>query len=397
MSALDRPPRIERLMPQDPEPTGTTDGRNIDPSLGILAGEASGLRSTHPERAASIEPDVLAHADAEGEGSPTYHGLPILKSPVWKAWIPTYFFTGGVAGASAVLGAVAQLGGGRALAPIVTPARWIAVAGLATSAGLLIADLGRPARFLYMLRVFRPTSPMNVGTWIVSGTGAFAGAAAMLPLVGARRLANAAALASGALGLGLATYTGVLVANTAVPAWQHGRRALPLLFPASAITGAASVLDLMPGLGARPRRAIRIFGILGRVAELAAGGLYAHELHARGEVVGRVLGSGRSGALWRASELLTLASLACSIFGGRSREARIAGGVLGIAGSLATRFAVAEAGKASARDPRATFEPQRREREERERAARERAAEERTRIERPRAPAPAFATPARVL
>jgi hypothetical protein len=388
MSAIERP-RIERLMPQDPEPTGTTDGRNIDLSLGILAGEASGLVSRHPEEASSVAPDVLAHADGEG-GSPTYHGLPVLKAPVWKGWIPAYFFVGGVAGASAVLGAVVQLGGGRALAPIVTPARWIAAAGLATSAGLLIVDLGRPARFLYMLRVFRPTSPMNIGTWIVSGAGAFAGAAAVLPLVGARRLANAAGIAAGALGLGLATYTGVLVANTAVPAWQHGRRALPLLFPASGITGAASVLDLMPGLGARPRRAIRIFGILGRVAELAAGGLYAHELHARGEVVARVLGAGRSGALWRASELLTLGSLACSIFGGRSRRARIAGGLLGIAGSLATRFAVAEAGKASARDPRATFEPQRREREARERAV----VEERARIERPRVPAPAFAVAA---
>lgn len=380
MSADDRR-RIERRMPQDPEPTGTKDGRNVDLSLGILAGEASGVSSRRPEEASSVAPGVLAHADAEG-GSPTYYGLPVLKAPVWKAWIPAYFFVGGVSGASAALGAVAQLGGGRALAPIVTPARWITAAGLAASAGLLIVDLGRPARFLYMLRVFRPTSPMNIGTWIVSGTGACAAAAAALPLLGARRLANAAGIAAGALGLGLATYTGVLVANTAVPAWQHGRRALPLLFPASGITGAASVLDLMPGLGARPRRAIRIFGILGRVAELAAGALYEHELHARGEVVSRVLSRGRSGALWRASELLTFASLACSIFGGRSRRARIAGGVLGIAGSLATRFAVAEAGTASARDPRATFEPQRRERE-----AREREAEERARIESSSVPA----------
>jgi formate-dependent nitrite reductase membrane component NrfD len=394
MTAPDRS-RLERHMPQDPEPTGTTDGRNIDLSLGILAGEASGLRSSHPEDAASVTYDVVAHAD--GDGSPTYHGLPVLKAPVWKAWIPTYFFTGGVAGASALLGAIAQVGGGRALAPIVRPARWIATVGLATSAALLIVDLGRPARFLNMLRVFRPTSPMNVGTWIVSGAGAFSGAAAVLPLVGARRLADAAAIASGAFGLGLATYTGVLVANTAVPAWQDGRRVLPLLFSASAITGAASVLDLVPGLGARPRRAIRIFGILGRVAELAAGGLYTRELRARGEVVSRVLAHGRSGALWHASELLTLASLACSLFGGRSRGARIAGGVLGIAGSLATRFAVMEAGKASARDPRATFEPQRRDREERERAARERAAGQRAPIERPRAPAPAFPSPAAVL
>src|ERR671936_3062745 len=86
-----------------------------------------------------------------------YYGIPLLKEPAWTWEIPLYFFVGGAAGASAVVGAIANYTG--ADRRLVRNARWIAAAGSVISPALLIADLGRPARFLSMMRVFKPQSP----------------------------------------------------------------------------------------------------------------------------------------------------------------------------------------------------------------------------------------------
>src|SRR5438270_5344811 len=101
-----------------------------------------------------------------------YYGLPFLKEPVWTWEVPSYFFVGGAAGAAAVLGAAAQITG--ADRDLVSDARWIAAAGSALSAPLLIGDLGRPGRFLNMLRVFKLQSPMSVGAWTLTAFGTFA-------------------------------------------------------------------------------------------------------------------------------------------------------------------------------------------------------------------------------
>jgi hypothetical protein len=111
-----------------------------------------------------------------------YYGLPLLKQPSWTWEIPLYFFVGGAAGAAAVVGAIADYtGADRAL---VRHARWIAAAGSVISPALLIADLGRPERFLNMLRVFKPRSPMSVGVWTLLG---FAGGATAAAFAGFMR------------------------------------------------------------------------------------------------------------------------------------------------------------------------------------------------------------------
>ena len=281
--------------------------------------------------------------------STTYYDQPVLKEPVWKAYIPTYFFAGGLAGGCMALGAAAQLFGERDRA-VVMPARIVATAGLAVSAGLLIADLGRPSRFYNMLRVFRPTSPMNVGTWILTSAGAATTASAMLPLFGFDAIADAAGLAAGFIGLGLASYTGVLLANTAVPAWQHGAGTLPPLFVASAAASAGSMLDLL-GVDSP---AATLFGNLGKLAELAMDFAWERSLENAGDAVARHVRSGPAHTLTRASQALTVASLVTSLL----RRKRLSG-ALGVAGALVMRFAVMEAGRKTATDPRATFETQR--------------------------------------
>src|SRR4051794_41248734 len=176
----------------------------------------------------------------------SYYGRPIVKEPTWQPEIPFYLFTGGLAGASSVLHGVARLTGNERLAK---SALYVGAAADVVSPVLLVSDLGRPERFLNMLRVFKVTSPMSVGSWILVVSGGASNAAAVLELWGKLpRLKALAELASFVSGPPLATYTGALLANTAIPVWQEARQELPWLFgaSASASAGAATAMFMPP-------------------------------------------------------------------------------------------------------------------------------------------------------
>jgi hypothetical protein len=210
-----------------------------------------------------------------------------------------------------------------------------------------------------MLRVFRPTSPMSIGSWVLAAATPLSAGSALLtfshgPLY---RLGQGAGIGAGILGLPLATYTAVLISNSAVPIWQQGRKILPLLFGASSMAGLASLLDLME-LRNDERHVSVYFGTVGRVAELAAGAVMEREA-ARVPQVGKALHEGVAGALWTAAKVATASSLVISLLPGQTRGKRIAAGVLGTIGAVCLRFAVFHAGKASSLDPRATFRQQR--------------------------------------
>lgn len=335
-------------------------GRNIDPEIGTLSGEASSQATLSSKHAVALHSQSFPYVPStQPVSSPAYFDTPMLKQPVWIWSVPLYFYVGGVAGVGATFGAAAQLVAPHSMASLITKSRWVATIGGAVSSALLIHDLGRPERFLHMLRVFRISSPMSMGSWILSAFSTAAGGAATLAYGPKlfRPLAGILGLAAGVLGLGLAGYTGVLLSQTAVPVWTASFRTTPVLFLGSGTAAAASFFEFF-SLNARESKAVERFGLMGKIVELAAA--FALEADAlRIERVGRPLKEGFSGFLWQGAKALTIGSAVISALPGESRKKRVAAGLLGSAASLFLRFGIYYAGKASARDARASFEQQR--------------------------------------
>ena len=198
------------------------------------------------------------------------------------------------------------------------------------------------------------------GAWVLAVAPAAAVTAGLFArsAFGLFRVAGeVAGYVSGLLGVVLATYTGVLVAESAIPFWQHSRRVLPILFGASSAASAGSIFDLMFE-NPRACRITRIYGIAGRIAELGATVALERDVKAAAGVAAPIE-NGFTSVLWRGAGALTAASLVVLLLPGQTRKKRVVAGVLGSLGSLLMRYAVHECGVRSARDPRASFGPQR--------------------------------------
>ncbi len=282
-----------------------------------------------------------------------YYGRAVLKEPVWSWEIPWYFFAGGLAGASADLALVARVAGNEKLA---RRALLAALGGATVSPVLLISDLGRPDRFYNMLRVVKPTSPMSVGTWVLSTFGTATGIAATSELFGVfPRFGHACEAVSALLGPALATYTAVLVADTSVPVWHEARRELPLVFAASsaASAGAAAAI-LTPVENAGPARRLALGGVLG---EIVAAEAMKRRL---GDFLVEPYGEGESGRYDKLSKVCSgLGAAVMALASHRRRSVAVAGGVLVLAGAAFERWSVFRAGFRSTRDPKYTVIPQR--------------------------------------
>jgi formate-dependent nitrite reductase membrane component NrfD len=328
--------------------------KGIDGNIAELSGEGSEQRAGSADKHQRSMAKTWKSLPEPWRDDPSYYDRPMLQAPVWKPYIPLYYYVGGTSGASLVLATAATVHGSPKLDRLVWRCHWIGIVGASVSGILLIADLGRPERFLNMLRVFRPTSPMNMGAWILS-----VAPAATFPAVVFKGtlLGNIAGMISGIFGAGLATYTGVLVGSTAIPLWQEARGVLPVLFGASAMASSASMLDLLFD-DFESRRVVYLFGMAGRAAELAAGVALERQV-SRVASVARPLKEGLTGVAWKAAMVLTAASLVTMFLPKQNRRKRVVAGALGTAGSLMLRFAVHYAGARSARDPRASFHQQR--------------------------------------
>ena len=294
----------------------------------------------------------------------SYYGRPIVRPVPWTHDIATYLFTGGLAAGSAVLAAGGQLTRRPALR---RAGRVSAVAAVAASGYLLVKDLGRPERFLHMLRVAKPTSPMSMGTWIFTGFSAMASvaaaaeAAALLPDRGALGLArralppvgSAAGIAAAGIAPALATYTAVLLADTAHPSWHAVYPELPFLFAGSAlVSGAGAGLIGAPTAEAGPARRM---AVAGAALKLVAG----HQAENGHGLLSEPYRQGRAATLLKVSQILTGAGAIGAIAGRRSRTVSVLSGLALLGASLATRMGIYEGGIESAKDPKYTVVPQR--------------------------------------
>jgi formate-dependent nitrite reductase membrane component NrfD len=282
----------------------------------------------------------------------SYYGRPILKEPAWKQPdVPLYLFLGGAAGASASIAALADVTGRPELARV---GRLVASGGSLASVVALIHDLGKPTRFLHMLRVLKPTSPLSVGSWILSPFSGLAAVAAFSELTGVfPRTGRLAGAAAGLLGPAMCTYTAVLLADTATPSWHEAHGTLPVLFAGSAVTSGAGAA-LMAVRPAETGPVVRA-GLAGAVAELVA----EHHLEIGLGLASEPYRTGRAGKLLKAAKVLTATGAALSLAARRNRAAGVVAGAAYVASGLCTRFGVYAAGVESTRDPKYVVVPQR--------------------------------------
>ena len=310
----------------------------------------------------------------------SYYGQPVLKAPTWKWPIAGYLFTGGLAAGTSLVGASARIRRDRRLASAASAATLCA---LGASSAFLIEDLGRPSRFHHMLRVVKVTSPMSVGTWIFSLFSALAGASAAaevgeragVPERLARPAAAVAQVGSALVAPALATYTAVLVSDTAVPAWHDARRQLPWLFAGSATAsgGAMGVVlsaALAPCGGGAFAAGPRRMAVAGALVEVGADEAMHRRLRSinTGDVakpsVDSAYATGQPRRLARAARACTVGGAAAVALAGRRDRPRTrliagAGALSVLSGAALQRFAIFHAGRASAADPVYTVGPQR--------------------------------------
>ncbi|WP_312793765.1 NrfD/PsrC family molybdoenzyme membrane anchor subunit [Kocuria sp.] len=295
----------------------------------------------------------------------SYYGRPIVKAPPWDSKIASYLFLGGLAGGSALL----SLGGYLTDRPALRRNGRLGALGAASLGTVaLVADLGRPERFLHMMRTVKPTSPMSLGSWLLAGFATNAGVAAAievdrmtderLPLGPLRPVLHALELptsvASGVLGAPLAAYTAVLLGDTAVPTWHEMHAHLPFVFVGSAsLASGGFALVTTPVAETGPAR---FFAVAGVVGELAA----MHVMKGAMDPVSvEPLEQGKPGAWLTWSERLSVIGGAGALLGGRRRWVAAASGLALMTSSALTRWGVFWAGKESVKDPRYTVIPQR--------------------------------------
>jgi polysulfide reductase-like protein len=329
----------------------TTNGlRGVRPDRDALTGVATGKRGGRRD----------GKRNGQRDGAPTvpvaeftsYYGMPVINEPVWSSLdIAGYLFLGGLAGAASLLGAGAQATGRPALDRVSKAGAF--GAGVLSVVGL-VHDLGKPSRFLYMLRVFKVTSPMSVGSWLLAGYVPLAGIAAASSVLGkAPRIGLVATAGSALIGPAVASYTAALISDTAVPAWHDGYREMPFVFVGSGAAAAGGLgLLAAPLTQNGPARAMAVFGAGTELASF-------ERMERRIGMTAEPYSQGRGGAYVRVGKVLSALGVAGALLGRRSRAVSALSGAALLASSAATRWGIFHAGIQSAKDPKYTIIPQR--------------------------------------
>ena len=362
------------------EQRGRIDGRDVTPALGTRGQPGPYRRAVEGAKVALAKPrwgdarwsylfgpdtryrstgadddaEVAAAARAaRGHDDPEVHVQgPMMKPAVWTWEVPLYFWLGGIAAGSSLIGLACDVAGDHRSAAV---ARKVALGAVMPGAPLLILDLGRPERFLNMLRVFKPRSPMSMGAWCLMGFSTVAGGAVTADLLGREKEGRALGGVLALLGTYLGSYTGALLAATAVPVWGRSRLFLGPIFVCTATaTGAAAnrlvlVATGMP-VGHPTRHALGTIETVAMAGELALSTINERRLGRLAES----LETGRPGRLFQAAKWMVRAGLALRF--GRERGGpwvHHLASVLYLLAGLCFRFAWVGAGRSSAHDDEA--------------------------------------------
>ncbi len=321
-----------------------------DAAWSFIYGQDTGYADAEPA------PGEVAAANRRmrsGSMPESVHG-PVMHPPLWTWEVPVYFWLGGVASGAAFCALAADLAGDEWSAAV---ARKVALGAVLPAPALLIADLGRPGRFLNMLRIFKPRSPMNLGAWCLATFSATGAGAVGADLLRARRAARGLGAAQAVLGSYLGSYTGVLLATTAVPVWARSRMFLGPIFVATATaTGAAATRLTLAAAGQAEDHpshvALSHLEAGAMLAELTLSTVNEHRIGRAGEA----LSSGAPVVLFRTAKTLAVTGLVLGSLArrrGSGGAAQNAASVLYLISGLAFRLGWVQAGKASARDDEA--------------------------------------------
>ena len=307
-------------------------------------------RGTDYASAEPADPERVAQANLRGRRGtpPSIVQGPVMKPAMWTWEISTYFWFGGMAAGASFVGLACDLAGDERSARV---ARWVALGALAPSPALLIMDLGRPGRFYNMLRIFKPRSPMSMGSWCLTAFGGLLSGAVGADLLGWRRTARGLGATTAVAGGYLGSYTGVLLASTAVPVWARSRLFLgPIFVSTATLTGAAATRLALAATGLPSGHPTRT--ALGRIENAAmAAEILLSEInkHRLGELAS-ALEDGEGGRWFQRAKWLVRAGMAAQLARRRVRFAEHASSVCFMGAALCYRFAWVGSGKTSAHD-----------------------------------------------
>jgi protein NrfD len=299
------------------------------------------------------------------EPPPTYYGRPVVKRSPYGWIVASYLFVGGLAGAAQVIATLADLLGGRSDRAIARAGRYVALLGALVSPVLLIADLHAKSRWYNMLRIFRRTSPMSIGSWTLAAFGMLSGLVAagqlgddLLGLEAGRRMARWLGVPAAGAGAMMSIYTGTLLAATSTPLWAAGYQELPPLFGATATSTAAAALTLAlrgGGASALAERRLTWIGIISALVQIAISRSLDRQWQAAGlaPIVERPAfkGAYQGGALGLGVVLPLLLQVVSVLGGRRTRWLTVPAAIASLAGGYAERSLIVFAGNQSADSP----------------------------------------------
>ncbi|TMD83601.1 MAG: polysulfide reductase [Chloroflexi bacterium] len=329
--------------------------------------------ANHPPPSQESPSPARGGGQGGGTGGGGYYDNPVVRRPVWTWEVPAYFWLGGMGAGAFVTASLAQAAGSADDRRAGADGFYLAAAALVPCAPLLIGDLGRPERFHHMLRIFKPLSPMNLGAWTLTAFTplAFARAASHAadtgllhgPLRGLTRLLprRLTELAGSLLGLTLAGYSGVLLGATNVPLWAKSKL-LGGVFMASALSSGSAAVTLQAARRGSPEATLHRLATIESAASLGEMAVITGYLMQSGKAA-RPLTTGRFaapfwlGAVGIGALLPMLLHRFATRHHGRTRRSlATAAALCSMAGSLALRWSIFEAGKVSSEDQSASFE-----------------------------------------